>query len=114
MRHYEVVYIVNVNQEKEVHEIINYYKKFIINSQGKIHRLEDWGNRTLVYPIKKIYRANYILMNIQVKKEIINQLESNFRFNDIVIRNIIIRVRKAITESSYIFKTKEENKIKEN
>lgn len=109
MRHYEIVFMVNSNQEEEINEILNYYKEFVLKSNGYVHRLENWGNRTLIYPIKKIYRAYYILMNVQVKKEVIKKLESNFRFNDIIIRNMIIRVNKAITVPSQMIKIKEEH-----
>lgn len=113
MRHYEIVFMVNSDKEKKINELISYYKKFIIKENGKIHRLEDWGKRQLVYPISKLNKANYILMNIEVNQDFIKKLESSFRFNDSIIRNMIIRVSKAITESSSIMKAKEDYKNQE-
>lgn len=105
--------MVNSDKEKKINELISYYKKFIIKENGKIHRLEDWGKRQLVYPISKLNKANYILMNIEVNQDFIKKLESSFRFNDSIIRNMIIRVSKAITESSSIMKAKEDYKNQE-
>lgn len=110
MRHYEIVFMVNPDKEKKISELISYYKKFITKENGKIHRLENWGRRQLVYPINKLHKANYILMNIEVKQNVIKKLESSFRFNDSIIRNMIIRVSKAITVSSSMVKIKEDYK----
>lgn len=118
MRHYEIVFMINPDKEKKINELISYYKKFITKENGKIHRLEDWGRRQLVYPINKLHKANYILMNIEVEQDFIKKLEYSFRFNDLIIRNMIIRVSKAITKSSSMIKIKEDyinqekNKIK--
>ncbi|MEJ2760613.1 MAG: 30S ribosomal protein S6 [Gammaproteobacteria bacterium] len=108
MRHYEIVFLVHPDQSEQVPAMIERYRAMIEASEGRIHRLEDWGRRMLAYPINKVHKAHYVLMNIECSEEILEQLNSAFRFNDAVIRNQIIRRHKADTEPSPLAKSKEE------
>ncbi|CAL4325912.1 30S ribosomal protein S6 [Buchnera aphidicola (Protaphis terricola)] len=112
MRHYEVVFMVHPDYSDKINQIIEKYKKIILDSEGVIHRLEDWGRRQLSYPINKLHKAHYVLMNIEVHPKVINILEKDFRFNIEVIRNIIMLVNKAIHKQSPIIKLKEDKKEK--
>jgi small subunit ribosomal protein S6 len=107
MRHYEVVFLVHPDQSEQVPAMIERYRSGIESKNGKIHRLEDWGRRQLAYPINKIHKAHYVLMNIECDAEALSELESAFRFNDAVIRNMIIRRNEAITEVSQLAKGQE-------
>lgn len=107
MRHYEVVFLVHPDQSEQVSAMIERYSSLITQHKGKIHRLEDWGRRPLAYPINKIMKAHYVLMNIECDQATINELSENFRYNDAVIRNMVLRVKEAISESSPIFKEKD-------
>ena len=104
MRHYEVVFLVHPDQSEQVPAMIERYRATIENSGGVIHRLEDWGRRQLAYPINKIHKAHYVLMNIECGAEALAELESAFRFNDAVLRNLVIRRKDAITETSPLAK----------
>ncbi len=108
MRHYEVVFMVHPDQSEQVPAMIERYRKMIESSGGAIHRLEDWGRRQLAYPINKIHKAHYVLMNIECGAEPLKELDSAFRFNDAVIRNLIIKRDSAVTEISLLAKMKEE------
>jgi small subunit ribosomal protein S6 len=108
MRHYEVVFLVHPDQSEQVPAMIERYRSGIETKGGKIHRLEDWGRRQLAYPINKIHKAHYVLMNIECDGEALSELESAFRFNDAVIRNLVIRRDEAITEISQLAKSEEE------
>ena len=108
MRHYEIVFLVHPDQSEQVPGMLDRYRSSIESNGGKIHRLEDWGRRQLAYPIQKIHKAHYILMNIECDQATLDELESGFRFNDAVIRNLVIRRDKAITEASPLVK-KEDN-----
>ncbi|MEW8508288.1 MAG: 30S ribosomal protein S6 [Candidatus Thiodiazotropha sp.] len=108
MRHYEVVFLVHPDQSEQVPAMIERYRSGIENNGGAIHRLEDWGRRQLAYPINKIHKAHYVLMNIECNAEALSELESAFRFNDAVIRNLIIRRDEAITDVSQLAKSQEE------
>lgn len=110
MRHYEIVVLFNPDKSEQVQSIIEHYSSIIVNSKGTIHRLEDWGRRQLAYPINKLHKAHYILLNIEVSQRVIDELTMNFRFNDAVIRSMIIRVKNAITEASSMIKIKEDRK----
>lgn len=103
MRHYEVVFLVHPDQSDQVPGMIERYQGLIERGSGRVHRLEDWGRRQLAYPISKIHKAHYIMMNIEVDGETLVELESAFRFNDAVIRNMIIRRKAAITGNSKIY-----------
>jgi len=107
MRHYEVVFLVHPDQSEQVPAMIERYRSGIESKGGKIHRLEDWGRRQLAYPINKIHKAHYVLMNIECGADALSELESAFRFNDAVIRNLIIRRNQAITETSHLAKEQE-------
>ena len=108
MKHYEVVFLVHPDQSEQVPAMIERYRSTIESQGGTIHRLEDWGRRQLAYPINKVHKAHYVLMNIQCDREALTELESTFRFNDAVIRNLIITRDQAITAPSPLAKTQEE------
>ena len=111
MRHYEVVFLVHPDQSDQVPGMTERYRGLIERGGGKVHRLEDWGRRQLVYPISKIHKAHYVLMNIEVGAEALEELESAFKFNDAVLRNLVIRRKEAGTGNSKIYE--EELKEKE-
>ena len=100
MRHYEIIFLVHPDQSEQVPGMVERYKELISTSGGQIHRLEDWGRRHLAYPINKIHKAHYILMNIECGQEVLDELAHNFRFNDAIIRDLVIRCKEAITEES--------------
>ena len=108
MRHYDIVFLVHPDQSEQVAGMIDRYRSMIESNGGKIHRLEDWGRRQLAYPINKIYKAHYVLMNIECDQGVRDELESAFRFNDAVIRNLIMKRDEAITEMSVLAKEKAE------
>ncbi|MCK5667851.1 MAG: 30S ribosomal protein S6 [Gammaproteobacteria bacterium] len=108
MRHYEVVFMVHPDQSEQVPAMIERYRTMIESSGGAIHRLEDWGRRLLAYPINKIHKAHYVLMNIECGAEPLEELGGAFRFNDAVIRNLIIKRDDPVTEASLFAKLKEE------
>ncbi len=108
MRHYEVVFMVHPDQSEQVPAMIERYRTMIESSGGAIHRLEDWGRRLLAYPINKIHKAHYVLMNIECGAEPLEELGNAFRFNDAVIRNLIIKRDEPVTEASLFAKMKEE------
>ena len=108
MRHYEVVFMVHPDQSEQVPAMIERYRTMIESSGGVIHRLEDWGRRLLAYPINKIHKAHYVLMNIECGAEPLEELGNAFRFNDAVIRNLIIKRDEPVTETSLFAKMKEE------
>ena len=104
MRHYEIVFIVHPDQSEQVPAMIERYKTLISENQGKIHRLEDWGRRQLAYPINKIHKAHYVLMNIETTPAVLEELETAFRFNDAVLRHLTIQTKAAVTEASPMMK----------
>ena len=108
MRHYEIVFLVHPDQSSQVPAMVDRYRSIIEKSAGKIHRLEDWGRRQLAYPINKIHKAHYVLMNIECEQEIVHEIENIFRFNDAILRNLTIRRTEAITESSPFARSTEE------
>lgn len=114
MRHYEIVFLVHPDQSDQVPAMIKKYSGIVTASDGKIHREEDWGRRQLAYPINKIHKAHYILLNIECNLEVIEEISSNFKFNDAVIRNMILQRKSAITEKSSILKDEEEDNNKNN
>jgi small subunit ribosomal protein S6 len=109
MRHYEVVFLVHPDQSEQVPAMIERYRSGIESKGGAIHRLEDWGRRQLAYPINKIHKAHYVLMNIECDGDALSELESAFRFNDAVIRNMIIRRDEAVTEVSQLAKSQDDD-----
>ncbi|WP_432456080.1 30S ribosomal protein S6 [Agarivorans sp. QJM3NY_29] len=108
MRHYEIVFMVHPDQSEQVPGMIERYSAVINDNGGNIHRLEDWGRRQLAYPIEKLHKAHYVLLNIEASAEVIDELETAFRFNDAVIRNMIMRTKAAVTEMSAIAKARDE------
>lgn len=113
MRHYEIVFLVHPDQSEQVNAMIDRYRSMIESSGGAIHRLEDWGRRQLAYPINKIHKAHYVLMNIECGAEALDELTSAFRFNDAVIRNLVIQRDQADVEPSPMAKAKEEQDARE-
>jgi len=114
MRHYEIVFLVHPDQSAQVPGMIERYKSSIEGANGKIHRLEDWGRRHLAYPIKKLNKAHYVLMNIECNQATLDELETGFRFNDAILRSMTLLQKHPITEVSAIATaTAEENKIAE-
>ena len=104
MRHYEIVFLVHPDQSEQVSAMVERYTKLIEEDGGKIHRLEDWGRRQLAYPIDKIHKAHYIMLNVECSAKALEELTENFRYNDAVIRNMVIRRDEAITEQSDMLK----------
>lgn len=110
MRHYEIVFLVHPDQSEQVPGMIERYTTAVTGSGGQVHRLEDWGRRQLAYSINKIHKAHYVLMNIECTDEALEELTTNFRYNDAVLRNMVIREDEAITEESPIMKAEKENR----
>jgi len=108
VRHYEIVFLVHPDQSDQVPTMIEKYKTTVEGDGGKVHRQEDWGRRQLAYPINKIHKAHYVLMNIECTAEALEELETAFRFNDAVIRNIVMRTKTAITDASPLVRSREE------
>ncbi len=102
MRHYEVIFMVHPDQSDQVPAMIERYTGIIEAAEGNVHRLEDWGRRQLAYPINKIHKAHYVLMNIECTGETLDELTNLFRFNDAVIRNMVVRMKDAVTDISPI------------
>lgn len=110
MRHYEIVFMVHPDQSEQVPAMVERYTQVIEKDGGKIHRKEDWGRRQLAYPINKIHKAHYILLNVEASQEAIEELDTAFRYNDAVIRNVMIRRDEAVTEESPIMKAEKESR----
>lgn len=108
MRHYEIVFLVHPDQSEQVPAMIDRYKATVESNGGKVHRLEDWGRRQLAYPINKIHKAHYVLMNVECDQAVRDEIETAFRFNDAVIRNLIMKRDEAITDVSILAKAKDE------
>jgi len=104
MRHYEIVFIVHPDQSEQVPAMIERYKGIVTARGGQIHRLEDWGRRQLAYPIQKVHKAHYVLMNIECDGEALGELEHAFKFNDAVLRHLVIKMKKAVTAPSPMMK----------
>ncbi len=106
MRHYEIVFLVHPDQSEQVPAMIDRYKTIVEEASGSVHRLEDWGRRQLAYPIKKIHKAHYVLMNIECSLEVLHEIENVFRFNDAIIRSLVQKKDGAVTESSHLMNEK--------
>ncbi|MFZ9678277.1 MAG: 30S ribosomal protein S6 [Quisquiliibacterium sp.] len=104
MRHYEIVFIVHPDQSEQVPAMIERYKSMVETQEGKVHRIEDWGRRQLAYPIQKVAKAHYVLMNIECGVPVLGELEHAFRFNDAVLRHLTVSMRKAETGASPMLK----------
>ena len=113
MRHYEVTLIVHPDQSSQVTTMIEKYKELITSGGGIVHRSEDWGRKHLAYPINKIYKAHYLMMNVECDQETLDKLNYNFRFNDAVIRNLIISKSEAITSPSIMLEGNDKDKDKD-
>jgi small subunit ribosomal protein S6 len=100
MRHYEIVFIVHPDQSEQVPAMIERYKGMVTARSGQLHRLEDWGRRQMAYPIQKMHKAHYVLMNVECDKESLDELEHAFRFNDAVLRHLTINMQGPVTEPS--------------
>src|SRR5689334_3685177 len=110
MKHYEVVFIVHPDQSEQVPAMVERYRTMVTGQGGRIHRLEDWGRRQLAYPIAKVHKAHYVLMNIECGQPTLNELVGMFRFNDAVLRHMVVRREAAVTEPSALVKPKDEEK----
>ena len=110
MRHYEIVFLVHPDQSEQVPAMVERYRATIETAGGKIHRLEDWGRRQLAYPIQKVHKAHYVLMNIECGQDVLDELTSAFRFNDAVLRNMVIARDEAVTEPSPLLKRDERDR----
>lgn len=110
MRHYEIIFMVHPDQSEQVPGMIERYSATVTNDGGTIHRLEDWGRRQLAYSINKIHKAHYVLMNVECSEAALEELTTNFRYNDAVLRNMVIRTDEAVTEESFIAKAETENR----
>ncbi|MFG1488876.1 30S ribosomal protein S6 [Oceanospirillum sp. HFRX-1_2] len=100
MRHYEVVFMVHPDQSEQVPAMIERYTSLVQENGGAVHRMEDWGRRHLAYPINKIHKAHYVLMNVETTSEVVDELTEIFRYNDAIIRNLVVRTKNAVTEAS--------------
>jgi len=110
MRHYEIVFMVHPDQSEQVPAMVERYTSSIKASGGQVHRMEDWGRRQLAYSINKIHKAHYILMNIECNDAVLEELTTNFRYNDAVLRSLVLREDAAITEESFILKAEKEGR----
>ncbi len=104
MRHYEIVFIVHPDQSEQVPGMVERYRSIVTTKGGSIHRLEDWGRRQLAYPIQKVHKAHYVLMNIECDGETLNELEHSFKFNDAVLRHLTVKMKAAVTTPSPMMK----------
>src|SRR4030088_885054 len=111
MRHYEIVFLVHPDQSEQVPAMIERYKGMIATGEGRIHRLEDWGRRQLTYPIAKVHKAHYVLMNIECDSATLNELEHAFKFNDAVLRHLIVAMREAVVAPSPMMKEEKSRSI---
>ena len=108
MRHYEIVFLVHPDQSEQVPAMIERYKGIIAAGEGRVHRLEDWGRRQLTYPISKVHKAHYVLMNIECEQKVLDELTGAFRFSDAVLRHLVVNMDAAVTEPSPMAKAADE------
>jgi len=113
MRHYEIVFIVHPDQSEQVPAMVERYKGIIAQRNGQVHRLEDWGRRQLTYSIQKMHKAHYVLMNIECDNETLTELEHSFKFNDAVLRHLVVRMSKAVTAPSPMMKEEKSKSMME-
>ena len=113
MRHYEICFIVHPDQSEQVPAMIERYKGVIAQRSGTVHRLEDWGRRQLAYPLAKIHKAHYVLMNIECDQDTVNELEHSFKFSDAVLRHLIVKMTKAVTAPSPMMKEEKSRSMME-
>lgn len=110
MRHYEIIFMVHPDQSDQVPNMIEKYRQIINAQSGQLHRLEDWGRRQLAYPINKLHKAHYVLMNVEVNDQALNELKDAFRYNDAVLRYLCLKEDAAKTDASFILKAEKERK----
>ncbi|MDN3648810.1 30S ribosomal protein S6 [Reinekea marina] len=113
MRHYEIVLLVHPDQSEQVPAMVDRYTAVVTDANGTIHRKEDWGRRQLGFPIQNVHKAHYVLMNVEVSDETIEDLKSTFRFNDAIVRSMVIRRKDAVTDASPMMKSVEAKKLKD-
>jgi small subunit ribosomal protein S6 len=113
MKHYEIVFLIHPDQSDQASSMIERYRSLVTENGGVIHRLEDWGRRQLAYPINKAHKAHYVLMNVECSVETLNEVTNSFRFNDAIIRNLVISRKKAITDPSPMAKSKDDRDMAE-
>ena len=113
MRHYEIVFIVHPDQSEQGPAMVDRYKALVATHGGQVHRLEDWGRRQLAYPIQKLHKAHYVLMNIECNGEALTELEHGFKFNDAVLRHLTIKMKRAVTTPSPMMKEEKSKSMME-
>ena len=113
MRHYEIVFIVHPDQSEQVPGMIERYRNTITQGNGKVHRIEDWGRRQLAYPIAKVFKAHYVLMNVECDNETLNELDHAFKFNDAVLRHLIVKMSGPMTAPSPMMKEEKSRNVTE-
>lgn len=113
MKYYEIVFMVHPDQSDQLSNMLQKYRDIIESRNGKIHRLEDWGRRQLAYPIAKLHKAHYILMNIECNNDALNELNDSFRFNDAILRRLVINTKKIVTEPSIMMVKDDKREAKE-
>jgi small subunit ribosomal protein S6 len=113
MRHYEIVFIVHPDQSEQVPAMVERYKGVIAARNGIVHRLEDWGRRQLTYPLQKVHKAHYVLMNIECDQETVDELNNSFKFSDAVLRHLIVKMTKAVTTPSPMMKEEKSKSLME-
>src|SRR5574340_1007603 len=111
MRHYEIVFIVHPDQSEQVPAMVERYRQMVTGRNGKIHRLEDWGRRQMTYPIEKVHKAHYVLMNIECDQETLDELEHSFKFNDAVLRHLTVQMKAAVTTPSPMMKEEKSRSV---
>ena len=111
MRHYEIVFIVHPDQSEQVPGMIERYRNTITQGEGRVHRIEDWGRRQLAFPIQKVFKAHYVLMNIEVGNEVLLELENAFKFNDAVLRHLTVKMDEAVTGPSPMMKEEKSRNV---
>lgn len=112
MRHYEILLMFHPDQSDQVMNMIDRYKEMIANDSGRVHRLEDWGRRQLAYPINKLHKAHYVLMNVECSDAVLKELSHAFRYNDAVLRNLVLRMKDAVKETSPMAKKMERSQLR--
>ncbi|WP_017430887.1 30S ribosomal protein S6 [Vreelandella jeotgali] len=110
MRHYEIVFMVHPDQSEQVPAMVERYTGIVTDNGGTVHRLEDWGRRHMAYPINKIHKAHYVLMNVECESATLEEIENIFRFNDAIIRSLVLRCKEAVTEASPMMKPVEDKR----
>ncbi|HPT49878.1 MAG TPA: 30S ribosomal protein S6 [Accumulibacter sp.] len=113
MRHYEIVLIIHPDQSEQVAAMVDRYKTLVTSREGRIHRLEDWGRRQLAYPIQKLHKAHYVLMNLECDDATLTELEHSFKFNDAVLRHLTIRTKRAVSTPSPMMKDEKSKSLLE-